>query len=109
MSDIFFDYDYSLWSAIIRAIREDRQHYRSDMKALFGDDVAPLKMRLDDEDLRYQPDIYADIRFNGLLAYFSGEDYPQLDAVTRAKLVRVKKRQIEMTEPGMPKLPIETP
>lgn len=110
MSDIFFDYDISLWSAIIRAVKEDRKHYRNDMLRLLGDDLGRLKMRFDDIDLRYQPDIYADTLFLSYVAYFGGDMRTVLDPVVRAKIaMRVKKREIEMTEPGMPRLTAESP
>lgn len=110
MSDIFFDYDISLWKTIINAVKEDRKHYRDDMLKLLGDDLGRLKMRFDDDDLRYQQDIYADTMFLAYVAYFGGEVHTVLDPVTRAKIaMRVKKRQIEMTEPAMPRLSAEAP
>jgi len=109
MSDIFLDYDFSLWQAIIRAIREDRKHYRQDMLSLLGADLGRLKMRFDDDALR-QFDIYADAMFSALLSYFQGEQYVVLDSVLRTKIaMRVKKREIEMTEPTPPSLQTETP
>ncbi len=109
MSDIFFDYDFSLWQTIIRAIKEDRKNYRDDMLKLLGEDLGRLKMRFDDYELR-QHDIYADAMFLAYLAYFSGDAYLTMDAVLRTKIAtRVKRREIEMAEPAPPKLTAETP
>ena len=100
MSDIFFDWEPSLWSAIIRAIKEDRKHYRQDMRLLFGEELAAAKMRLEDWD--FDVFLMADLLFEAHRAYFEGQAYPrQLDPVLRVKLLRVKKRGIEMEEPRL--------
>jgi len=98
MSDVFFDWEPSLWSTIIRAIKEDRKHYRQDMKLLYGEELAAAKMRLEDWD--FDPFVLADLKFESLRAYFAGEAYLEnLDPVLRWQLFRVKKRAIEMEEP----------
>jgi len=100
MSDIFFDWEPSLWSAIIRAVKEDRKHYRQDMKLLFGEELAAAKMRLEDWD--FDVFLLADLKFEALRAYFQGERYLEnLDPVLRLGLFRVKKRSIEMEEPRL--------
>jgi len=100
MSELFFDWEPSLWSTIIRAIKEDRKHYRQDMRLLFGEELAAAKMRLEDWD--FDPFVLADLKFESLRAYFQGEAYlERLDPVLRWSLFRVRKRGIEMEEPRL--------
>jgi len=100
MSDIFFDWEPSLWATIIRAVKEDRRHYRQDMKILFGEELAAAKMRLEDWD--FDAFVLADLKFESLRAYFAGELYlERLDPVLRWQLFRVRKRSIEMEEPRL--------
>jgi len=101
MSEWLFDWEPSLWSTIIRAIKEDRKHYRQDMALLYGEELAAAKIRLEDWD--FDTFLFADLLFEAYRAYFQGELYPpRLDPALRVKLLRVRKRGIEMEEPRFP-------